>query len=169
LSKKIGLISDTHGYLDPNVIPYFEVCDEIWHAGDVGNVAVIESLEAIKPTYGVFGNVDGQDIRMRFPKDLWLNRSGFKILITHIAGRPGRYNSRVKTLLASSTPHMLICGHSHILKIMRDPDYSNMLYINPGAAGKHGFHHVKTIVRFTLDHGKVSNLEVIEMGKRGTI
>lgn len=165
----IGLISDTHGYLEPKVASYFECCDEIWHAGDIGNISIIDSLDKIKPTFGVYGNIDEQDIRRVFPQDLWLQRAGLNILLTHIAGRPGRYNSRIKSILEASPPDILICGHSHILKVMRDPKYGGMLYINPGAAGKHGFHHKKTVVRFTLENRKVTGLEVIEMGKRGTI
>ncbi len=165
----IGLISDTHGYLDPKVLSYFNSCDEIWHAGDIGTLTVLEELESIKPTLGVYGNVDGQELRLRCPQDLWLNRGGVRILITHIAGNPGRYNQRVKSMLKLSTPDILICGHSHILKIMKDAAFNNMLHINPGAAGKHGFHHVKTIVRMTLNDGKVTNLEVVEMGKRGSL
>jgi putative phosphoesterase len=165
----IGIISDTHGYLDPKVRSYFDSCDEIWHAGDIGTLAVLEELESIRPTFGVYGNVDGQDVRLRWPKDLWLNRSGVRILITHIAGRPGRYNKRVKFMLEPSPPDVLICGHSHMLKVMKDAEFNNMLYINPGAAGKQGFHHIKTMVRMTLEEGKVTNLEVVEMGKRGSI
>lgn len=165
----IGLISDTHGYLDPQVKSYFDICDEIWHAGDIGTLPVLESLERIRPTFGVYGNVDGQDIRLRCPKDLWLNRSGVRVLITHIAGRPGRYNRHIKSMLGASPPDVLICGHSHILKVMKDPGFNDMWYINPGAAGRQGLHHIKTIIRLTLDKGKVTNLEVIEMGKRGSI
>ncbi len=165
----IGLISDTHGYLDPKVRSYFDSCDEIWHAGDFGTLQVLQSLESIRPTFGVYGNVDGQDIRLRCPRDLWINRSGVRVLMTHIAGRPGRFNRQVKSMLGSSPPDVLICGHSHILKVMKDPSFNDMLYINPGAAGRQGLHHIKTIMRLTLDKGKVTNLEVIEMGKRGSI
>lgn len=165
----IGLISDTHGYLDPQVENYFDCCDEIWHAGDVGTLSVLNSLEKMKPTFCVYGNIDGQDIRLRSSEDLWLERDGLGILLTHIAGRPGRYPKRIKGLLKKSLPDILICGHSHILKVAKDPMYGDMIYINPGAAGRQGLHHQKTIMRLFLKQGKISNLEVIELGKRGSI
>ena len=134
----IGLISDTHGYLDPRIISYFENCDEVWHAGDVGPISVLDALAQAKPLYGVYGNIDGQQVRAHFPKDQWLEREGLKIFMTHIAGKPGAYNKRVKDILNSTTPDVLICGHSHILRVQKDPSFKDMLYINPGAAGKHG-------------------------------
>ena len=165
----IGLISDTHGFLDPRIASYFANCQEILHAGDVGPVSVLEQLDEIKPTSGVYGNIDGHEVRSRCPQDLWLKREGLLILVTHIAGRPGRYDKRVRAILKGSKPDMLICGHSHILRVERDPIYHNMLYINPGAAGKHGFHHKKTIVRLTLEQKRISDLEVIDLGKRGSL
>ena len=164
----LGLISDTHGYLDPKIADYFRSCDEILHAGDVGTIETLESLQKIKPTSAVYGNIDGQDIRAECPQDLWLEREGLQIFMTHIAGRPGNYPSRVKAILRQKRPHILICGHSHILKVMKDPDYPDLLYLNPGAAGKQGFHHQKTLIRLSLQRGKVNNLEVIELGKRGS-
>lgn len=164
----VGIISDTHGYLDPSIRSYFESCDEIWHAGDIGGTTLLDSLKKIKPVYGVYGNVDGQDIRVDCPEDLWLNREGLRILLTHIAGRPGKYTKRVKETLKSSPADILICGHSHILKVQKDPAFNNMWYINPGAAGKQGFHHKKTIMRMSLQQGEITNLEVIDLGKRGS-
>ena len=166
---KIGLISDTHGYLDPRIETHFEACDEIWHAGDVGPVSVLDALSEFKPVLGVYGNIDGQQVRSQFPQDLWLERGGLRIFMTHIAGKPGHYNRRVKTLIDQKTPDLLICGHSHILRIQKDPVYKGMLHINPGAAGKHGFHHKKTVVRFSLSDRKITDLEVIDLGERGSI
>lgn len=165
----IGLISDTHSYLDPKIAGYFNECDEIWHAGDIGSVKVLESLNDIKPTLAVYGNIDNQEIRNICPEDLWLEREGIHILMTHIAGRPGKYHPRIRSLLQEKAPNVLICGHSHILKVMKDPAYDDLLFINPGAAGRQGLHHMKTIIRLYLQKGKISNLEVIELGKRGTI
>lgn len=165
----LGLIADTHGFLDPKIASYFNTCDEIWHAGDIGNIEVLESLQRIKPTFAVYGNIDGNDIRTLCPQDLYLEREGVHILMTHIAGAPGRYHKRVKTLIQKHPPNLLICGHSHILKVLKDPVYENLLYVNPGAAGKQGFHHQKTIIRMSLADGRISDLEVIELGKRGSL
>jgi uncharacterized protein len=166
---KIGLISDTHGFLDRKVFDHFKDCDEVWHAGDIGSSQLIDELENFKPLKAVYGNIDDADIRQRFPEDLWFNCEEFLVLITHIAGTPPHYNPRLKMILKEKKPDILICGHSHILKIMKDPKQNNLLFINPGAAGKHGFHHVKTLVRFNLSAKVISNLEVIELGKRGAL
>ena len=160
---RIGLLSDTHNYLNPKVFGYFEECDEIWHAGDVGTSEIIEELEAFRPVVGVFGNIDGQDVRIRFPENAILEREGLKILMTHIGGYPPRYTARVKKLLEEHQPDLYICGHSHILKIMPDPGRPGLLHINPGAAGKVGFHKVPTLVRFSINKGKIEELQVIEL------
>jgi putative phosphoesterase len=165
---RIGLISDTHSYLDPRVADHFAACDEIWHAGDIGEMAVISELEKVKPVRAVFGNIDDKDIQVKFPEDLWLDMEGFSILITHIAGVPPNYNPRLKKILKERSPDILICGHSHILKIIRDKA-RNLIFINPGAAGQQGFHHIRTLVRFTLHQKEIQNMEVIELGKRGKI
>lgn len=166
---KIGLLSDTHGYLDPKVFDYFKEVDEIWHAGDIGDITVIESLEHFKPTRAVYGNIDSANVYNRFPEDLMFTCEGVEVWITHIAGSPPRYNDRIKKQLKSHPPDLLICGHSHIMKAQRDSQYDNMLYLNPGAAGNHGFHHIKTIVRFELTDAQIKNMQVIELGKRGSI
>ncbi len=166
---KIGLLSDTHSYLDPKVFDHFSSCDEIWHAGDIGSVDVVNELEKFKPLKAVYGNIDDAAIRQRFPEDLWFTCEGSLIWITHIGGTPPTYNPRIKNILKQRTPDIFICGHSHILKIMKDPKLDGMLYMNPGAAGKHGFHHVKTLIRFNLDNKIISNLEVIEIGKRSAL
>ncbi len=163
---KIGLLSDTHGYLDDRVFAHFADCDEIWHAGDIGSLVVSEQLGAFKPFQAVYGNIDGADIRTRYPEDLWLEREGVSILMTHIGGYPPRYNPRTRQILAERQPDLMVCGHSHILKVIRDPKRNQMLCLNPGAAGKHGFHQVRTLLRFTIARGKVDQLEAIELGKR---
>ena len=165
---KIGVISDTHGHLDDSIFKYFDDCDEIWHSGDFGTMEVARKLGACKPLKGVYGNIDGADLRAKFPEDLWMEIEGMKILITHIAGSPGKYNPRVRKLLSEQKPGLLICGHSHILKVMRDPAY-NIMYMNPGAAGNEGFHKMKTLLRFSIDKGNLKDLEVVELGKRGTL
>jgi len=166
---KIGLLSDTHSFLDPAVFQHFNGCDEIWHAGDIGDQTVADALEKFKPFCAVYGNIDDRGLQTRFPENLWLDREGLQILITHIAGTPPNYNPRIKNILKQKVPNVLICGHSHILRIAKDPKQHDLLYINPGAAGNHGFHHVKTLVRFDLLNRQISNLEVIEIGKRGDL
>ena len=166
--KKIGLLSDTHGYLDPKVFHYFQDCDEIWHAGDIGTLELLEALEAFKPTRAVYGNIDGAEIRTAAPENLIWDCEGLIVFMTHIGGYPGRYNARVREILDREKPGLYICGHSHILKIMPDKKRS-LLHINPGAAGKHGFHKVKTLTRFTVADGRIDGLEVIELGLRGKL
>ncbi|MBX7124285.1 MAG: metallophosphatase family protein [Cyclobacteriaceae bacterium] len=165
---KIGLLSDTHGFLDPAVFDYFKSVDEIWHAGDIGN-DVVESLANFKPLIAVFGNIDDKSITTQFPEDYRRTIEGVDCWMTHIAGAPPNYNPRVRKILQQHTPQVLICGHSHILRVRRDPAFNNMLYINPGAAGHHGFHHMRTIVRFEIAAGTVSHMEVIDLGKRGAL
>ncbi len=165
--KKIGLISDTHGYLDPKVAKYFKEVDEIWHAGDIGDRDVITALEQLAPVKAVYGNIDSSIIRAEFPLDLFFKCEALNVWITHIGGYPGRYPKRVREYLASNpSPDLFIDGHSHILKVMKDEKY-NLLHMNPGAAGVHGFHKVKTILRFEINGSKIQNLEAIELGKRG--
>ncbi|MCH8566835.1 MAG: metallophosphatase family protein [Balneolales bacterium] len=163
---KIGLISDTHSYLDPQVKEYFKDCDEIWHAGDFGTISVAEELREIAPLRGVFGNIDGRDIRNEFPHDIRFTVEGVDFFMTHIGGSPGRYAIPVRSLISQNTPDVFICGHSHILKIARDRELNKMLYMNPGAAGRHGFQVDRTIVRFNVESGKLSDVEVIILGSR---
>jgi len=164
--RRIALLSDTHGYLDDAVLKYFEGCDEIWHGGDFGTMEVADKLSAVKPFKGVYGNIDGTDIRVKFPENLFFEIEGMKFLITHIAGSPGKYNPRVKKLLTELKPDVLICGHSHILKVLRDTAF-NVMYMNPGAAGNEGFHKMKTLLRFSVENGMLKDLEVVELGMRG--
>lgn len=165
---KVGLLSDTHGFVDPAVYKHFKDCDEIWHAGDIGHVQVIDDLSQFKTLRAVYGNIDGHVVRSAVPEDLLFEIDGIKIFMTHIGGSPGRYNLRVKSLMQLYKPNIFICGHSHILKVMYDQQM-NHLHINPGAAGNHGFHHVKTLIRFDLNQGKPANMEVIELGKRAQL
>lgn len=164
---KIGLISDTHGFLDQAVFEHFKDCDEIWHAGDIGSVEIIEKLQAFKPTRFVFGNIDAKEIQWLVPENQHFTIEGLNVWMTHIGGYPPNYNSVVKKQFKDKIPDIFICGHSHLLKVMRDVKYNNLIFLNPGAAGKVGWHHMKTLLRFTLDSGKMSNLEVIELGLRG--
>jgi len=166
---KIGLLSDTHGYLDPKVFTHFKDCDELWHAGDIGDMALMEELERFKTVRGVHGNIDDKTIQSRFPEDLRFNCEGIDVWITHIGGSPPKYNTRVKKLLKEKAPDLFICGHSHMLTIKRDPNFNNMLYLNPGAAGNQGFHKIKTLVRFEIHEKKIEKMEVIELGKRGLL
>ncbi|WP_422003751.1 metallophosphoesterase family protein [Roseivirga pacifica] len=163
---KIGLISDTHSFLDKKVLEYFDSCDEIWHAGDIGNHEVLDELEAFKPTRSVFGNIDDKTIQSRTIEDLVFEVEGVKVFITHIGGKPPRYAKGITTKLKQHKPNLFICGHSHILRVMPDKE-RNLIYMNPGAAGHHGFHHVRTLLRFDINNGKIENLEAIELGKRG--
>ncbi len=162
--KQIGLISDTHGYLDENVFKHFENCNEIWHAGDFGNIEIANKLKSFKPLKGVFGNIDGQDIRSEFPEQLVFDCEDVKVMIRHIGGYPPKYNPETKKELLIHKPQLFISGHSHILKIMYD-ERLNCLHINPGAAGKQGWQRVRTIVRFAIDGKEIKNCEVIELGK----
>ena len=160
---KIGLISDTHNYLDPKVADYFIECDEIWHAGDFGTIQVADELRKIAPLIGVYGNIDGQDVRSEFPVYQRFYREGVGVWMTHIGGQPGRYALPIKKEMDKNPPDVFICGHSHILVIARDPDNKKMLHINPGAAGRQGFQTKRTIVRFAIDSGNVKDMEVIEL------
>ena len=162
---RIGLISDTHSYLDPKVCKYFKECDEIWHAGDIGNAEVTDQLETFKPLRAVYGNIDGGILRKAFPQDLFFKCEEVPVFMTHIGGYPNRYAKGIIEKLKELKPKIFICGHSHILKVMYDKKY-NLLHINPGAAGKSGFHKVKTVIRFTIDGKDIKDLEVVELGKR---
>lgn len=163
---KILLLSDTHGYLDDAIIKHANEADEIWHAGDFGTIALADELQKIKPLRGVWGNIDGKDVRLSYPLDNTFQIDGIKVFMTHIGGYPGRYEPRLKPIISQHPPHLFICGHSHLLKVIRDPK-NNMLCMNPGAAGVHGFHKVRTMLRFVISDGKISNLEAIELGLRG--
>jgi putative phosphoesterase len=166
---KIGLLSDTHSFLDPMIFEYFKNCDEIWHAGDIGDPEIIHLIEKVKPLKAVFGNIDNKELQNSLPEDLWFPCEGLSIWMTHIGGAPPNYNPRVKKILKEKVPDVFICGHSHILRVKKDPAYKDMLYINPGAAGNHGFHTIKTIIRFEIKKASIFNMEAIELGKRGAL
>lgn len=163
--KRIGLLSDTHGFLDPKVLEHFKDVDEVWHAGDVGSEDVIDQLEAFKPTRIVSGNIDGTEIRLRTSEHLFFQIEDRTVLMTHIAGKPGKYYRQGKELIDQYRPNLFICGHSHILLVQNDTNY-NMLWLNPGACGYKGFHQIRTIMRFEINGSHIQNLEVIELGDR---
>lgn len=159
---RIGLISDTHGFLDDRVFKHFEQCDEIWHAGDFGTIELADSLAAFKPLRGVYGNIDGKELRQTFPENVRFNCEGMDVWITHIGGYPDRYSAQVRKEIYANPPGLFICGHSHILKVIFDKKI-NCLHLNPGAAGKQGWHKTRTLMRFTISEGKVKDMEVIEL------
>lgn len=162
---RIGLISDTHGYLDEAVFTHFKDCDEVWHAGDFGP-DVVEQLQAFKPLRGVYGNIDDGTIRHQFAETLRWQCEGVAVLMTHIGGYPGKYAPEVRKALAAVPTGLFICGHSHILKVMYDQKYG-CLHMNPGAAGNQGWHKVRTLLRFTIDGSNIKDCEVVELGLRG--
>lgn len=162
---KVGLLSDTHGYWDDKYATYFNDCDEIWHAGDIGSDLLAARLAALKPLRAVYGNIDGQTLRLQYPKIAHFTVEEVKVMMTHIGGYPGRYNPEIRPKLYATRPNLFITGHSHILKVGFDRNL-NCLHINPGAAGKSGFHQVRTLVRFAIDGKEIKELEVIELGSR---
>ena len=165
--KKILLLSDTHSCIEKDILKYFDAADELWHAGDWGQVALSDIMEKTgKPIRGVYGNIDDQDIRQRYPLTNCFEIEGIRVLMTHIAGYPGRYSQGIPQKIKSEKPDLLIAGHSHILRVMRDAAHPPLLFMNPGAAGRHGFHHMRTMLRFEIDKGKIDQVAVIELGKR---
>lgn len=162
---KILLLSDTHGHIDDTILKYAAQADEIWHAGDIGNLAVMDRLNDLKPVRGVFGNIDDHVIQKEYPEHNRFMCEGVDVWITHIGGYPGSYNIRVRDEIRQNPPKLFICGHSHILKVMYDKKLG-LIHMNPGACGKHGFHQVRTMLRFVIDGDKISDLEVVELGKR---
>lgn len=164
---RIGLLSDTHSYLDPKVFEHFKDCDEVWHAGDFGE-GVSDLLSSFKPLRGVYGNIDGQVLRALHPEETLFNCEGISVLMTHIGGTPGHYYPQAKKSIELKKPGLFICGHSHILRVMQDKQYG-MLYMNPGAAGREGFHRMRTLLRFEVNGKKIENLEAIELGLRGAV
>lgn len=162
---RIGLLSDTHHFLDDAIFRHFDCCDEIWHAGDFGDADLARKLAAFRPLKGVYGNIDGADIRSDYPEKLRWQSEGVRVMMTHIGGYPPRYNPAVLSELKSDPPQLFICGHSHLLKIMFD-DRLKCLHMNPGAAGRQGWHIMRTLIRFTIDDTDMKDCEVIELGKR---
>lgn len=162
----IGLISDTHGYLDPLAIQHLKGSDEIWHLGDIGDIGIIDSLHQIAPTLAVYGNIDDLTISSLHPENHLLEREGLLFLLTHITGKPLYYTPRVRAIVKDRKPDAVICGHSHIVKVVKSKSEPKHVYINPGAAGKQGFHHMRTIMKMEVLNKKITNLELIELGKR---
>ena len=163
--KRIGLLSDTHAYWDDRYVKYFSECDEIWHAGDFGSMEIADRLSEIAPLRGVYGNIDGHDIRMRFSEKYRFKCEEVEVLMKHIGGYPSRYDASIRASLFARPPKLFISGHSHILKVQYDKTL-DCLHINPGAAGLYGFHKVRTLVRFTIDGAEIKDLEVIELGEK---
>ena len=160
--KKILLLSDTHGYIDEKIISHTNYVDEVWHAGDIGNTRVIDSIKLLKPIKAVYGNIDSNEIRMMTEKNLIFESEGIRVVMTHIGGYPVKYNRNALELIQKYNPNLFICGHSHILKVIQDKKY-NHLHLNPGAAGFHGFHKKRTMLKFSLQKGTIKNLFVIEL------
>ncbi len=158
-------MSDSHGFMDDQILKYVKQTDEVWHAGDIGNTHVSDTIKSFKPLRAVYGNIDGKELRAEFPLNNRFKVEGISVFMTHIGGYPGRYTARVKEELLKDPPDLYICGHSHILKVMRDQKL-NLLHMNPGATGKQGFHQVRTMLRFTIEKKEIKDLEVIELGKR---
>jgi len=165
---KILLLSDTHSYIDDRIISYAQQADEIWHAGDIGDLKVTDTLKKIKPLRAVYGNIDDKEARLEFPLNNRFICEGMDVWITHIGGYPDKYNIEIREEIKQNPPQIFICGHSHILKVQFDKKL-NCLHLNPGAAGTHGFHQMRTMLRFEIIAGKISNLEVIELGLRAKI
>ena len=165
---KIGLLSDTHGYLHEKLYTFFSDCHEIWHAGDIGNKETADSLAAIKPLRAVYGNIDGHELRCIYKEKLWFECEQQKIFMTHIGGYPGRYYPEIRKLLHKNRPDIFICGHSHILKVIYDNEYK-LLHINPGAAGIQGMQLVSTAIRFTIDGNEVKEMEILEIPRKKVI
>ncbi len=162
---RILLLSDTHGYLDDQILGLVKESDEVWHAGDFGTIEVADKIAALKPIRGVYGNIDGREIRSSFSEQLFFECQGLRIGMIHIGGYPSKYAAGVKKVLNDEKPGLFISGHSHILKVVPDNEL-NLLHMNPGAAGKQGFHRVRTMLRFTINNGKIEDLQAIELGKR---
>jgi putative phosphoesterase len=162
---RIGLISDTHNYLDDAVFKHFDQCDEVWHVGDFGTAEVSDKLKAFKPLRGVYGNIDGADIRSEFPEKLRFTCEEVDVMMIHIGGYPGHYVPAVRGELTANPPKLFLTGHSHILKVMFDPKLQ-CLHMNPGAAGKHGWHKVRTLIRFVIDGKDMKQCEVVELQPR---
>lgn len=159
---RIGLLSDTHGYIHPKLYDFFNECNELWHAGDMGNIGVADELNAFKPLRAVYGNVDGHDVRIVYREELVFWCEKVKVAMMHIGGYPGKYSPAARTLISLEKPKIFISGHSHILKVINDP-HNHLLHINPGAAGKEGMQQVSTAIRFAIDGERIFDLEILEL------
>lgn len=162
---KILLLSDTHGHMDATILKYVAQADEVWHAGDIGNLRITDTLAKLRPLRAVYGNIDDSILQKEFPLDHRFKCEGVDVYMTHIGGYPPKYNSRTRKKIQENPPRLFICGHSHILKVMMDKKLG-VLHMNPGACGRHGFHQVRTMLRFVIDGDDIKDLEVVELGKR---
>ena len=162
--KRIGLLSDTHNYLNPRILNFFNNCDEVWHAGDFGSIKIADELNKLKPLKAVFGNIDGNEVRIVYPEIHVFNCENVKVIMTHIGGYPGNYEKKIKGLILKEKPKLFISGHSHILKVIYDKKF-DLLHLNPGAAGRYGIHKVCTAMRFEISVEKILNLEIFETNK----
>jgi putative phosphoesterase len=162
---RVGLLSDTHGFLDEKIFVHFKDCHELWHAGDFGDMSLIERLQAFKPLRGVYGNIDSQAIRNIFPEVNIFTCEGVRVMMKHIGGYPPNYNKETKRQLTVEKPQLFISGHSHILKIIYN-ERLQCLHMNPGACGRQGWHKVRTLIRFTIDGNDIRDCDVIELGKK---
>lgn len=163
--KKILLLSDTHGHIDETILKYVKLSNEVWHAGDIGDLKVTDTIKKLKPLRAVFGNIDNHEARLEFPLNNRFFCEGVEVLLTHIGGYPGKYSSAIKEEITTNPPKLFICGHSHILKVIFDKKL-NCLHMNPGAAGISGFHQKRTMLRFEIDGEKIQSLEIIEIGDK---
>ena len=163
--KKILLLSDTHSHIDDTILKYVNQADEVWHAGDIGNLVVTDTIKKLKPLRAVYGNIDDDKARIEFPLNNRFFCENVEVWITHIGGYPGKYNQAIRAEIQKNPPKLFICGHSHILKVQFDKTL-NLLHMNPGAAGIYGFHQMRTMLRFEIDGDKIQNLEIIEIGKK---
>jgi uncharacterized protein len=163
--KKILLLSDTHSHIDDVILKYINQADEVWHAGDIGDLVVTDTIKKLKPLRAVFGNIDNHEVRKEFPLNNRFFCEGVDVWITHIGGYPGKYNVAIREEIKKNPPKLFICGHSHILKVQFDKQL-NLFHMNPGAVGKHGFHQIRTMLRFEIDGDKIQQLEVIEIAKK---
>jgi len=162
--KRIGLLSDTHSHIDSNILDFFKDVDEIWHAGDIGDIGVVHKLQSIKPVKAVYGNIDGLMVRQQFKEFEIFVCENMNVLLTHIGGYPGKYAPKIKELLKKTGSKLFICGHSHILKVMYDKELG-IMHINPGAAGMSGFHHKRTAIRFVIDNQEVKNIQILDISR----
>ena len=163
--RKILLLSDTHSYIDDDILKYVKQADEVWHAGDIGDLKVTDAIKKLKPLKAVYGNIDNDKARLEFPENNRFMCEGVDVWMTHIGGYPNRYDMKIREEIKKNPPKLFISGHSHILKVMPDKKL-NLLHMNPGAAGKHGFHNVRTMLRFVIDGSNIKNLEVIEFNSK---
>ncbi|CAH2560152.1 metallophosphoesterase family protein [Cardinium endosymbiont of Oedothorax gibbosus] len=166
---KIGLLSDTHGWLDPKIFDHFEKCDEVWHAGDIGNPELLPTFDRFNYFKAVHGNIDDRTIRKKYPDFQEFQCEQVHVWLTHIAGAPPLYTPHIQAKLRQAQPDILVCGHTHILRVIHDKKHPPLLYLNPGAAGRHGVHHMRTLLRFEINDKKIHNIEVIELGARAAL